>query len=148
MPNDQFEEPQEELENSIAEEHSGAREALSDLYESAIEAERETGIHETSIEKAKRSLILRILSIIAGTFITILGIIMLVAPGPGLLTIVAGLGILAVDVPFARRLLEIARKRVPQNEEGKITQKALLTMVISAIIGIALSAISIWYSLT
>ncbi len=42
---------------------------------------------------------------VAGVFITLLGIIMFVLPGPGFLLVVVGLGILALEYPGARKWL-------------------------------------------
>jgi hypothetical protein len=41
----------------------------------------------------------------AGITLMLLGIVMLVAPGPGILTLALGLGILATEFRWARRLL-------------------------------------------
>jgi uncharacterized protein (TIGR02611 family) len=43
---------------------------------------------------------------IVGTVVVLAGVAMLVLPGPGLLTIIGGLAILALEFPFARRWLE------------------------------------------
>jgi len=42
---------------------------------------------------------------VVGTVVLIAGIIMLVTPGQGVLTILAGLGILGSEFPWAQRLL-------------------------------------------
>lgn len=147
MPDDseQFEENQ----NDESVRHASSRhEKLTQLYESAIEAEQETGRREETEEKAKRSLIVRILSIFAGTIICIIGLIMFVTPGPGLLVLAAGLGILAIDVPFARRLLLIVKNRLPQDEAGKISRRTIITMSITAVLGIAISVVFTWLALT
>lgn len=47
----------------------------------------------------------RILRIGAGFALLALGIVLLVGPGPGWLVILLGLGLLAVDFAWARRLL-------------------------------------------
>ena len=120
------------------------RESFSDLYSSALEAEIETGRREKTPEKAKRSLILRTLSIFFGTVITILGLMMFITPGPGLLVLAAGLGILAIDVPFARNLLNTVKDKLPQDEAGKLTKKTILIMVVMTTIGVGLSVLSIW----
>lgn len=50
---------------------------------------------------------------LAGITVLLLGIVMLVAPGPGILTIALGLGILATEFIWARRLLKrFRRKRI------------------------------------
>jgi|GEM_PF-2589955 len=120
------------------------REALSNLYESAIEAEKGTGRREKTSERAKRSLILRIISIFFGTVITVLGLIMFITPGPGLIVLAAGLGILAIDVPFARNLLNTVKSKLPQDEAGKLSKQTIIVMVVMTTIGVGLSAFSIW----
>jgi uncharacterized protein (TIGR02611 family) len=48
---------------------------------------------------------------LAGVIVLLLGIVMLIAPGPGVLTIALGLGILATEFIWARRLLKRLRQR-------------------------------------
>lgn len=48
----------------------------------------------------------RALRIVAGFALLALGIVLLVGPGPGWLVILLGLGLLAVDFVWARRLLD------------------------------------------
>ena len=50
-----------------------------------------------------------VIAVIGGT-IVLLGVAMLVLPGPGLLTIVGGLAVLGVEFAFARRWLKRARE--------------------------------------
>lgn len=47
----------------------------------------------------------RYLKIVVGFALLFLGLIMVFLPGPGLLTILAGLGLLAADFVWAKRLL-------------------------------------------
>ena len=47
----------------------------------------------------------RFVLLIVGGTVVLLGIVMLVTPGPGLVVIPAGLAILAVEFAWARRLL-------------------------------------------
>lgn len=47
----------------------------------------------------------RVLRIGAGFTLLMLGVVLLVGPGPGWLVILLGLGLLAVDFAWARRLL-------------------------------------------
>jgi tellurite resistance protein TerC len=54
----------------------------------------------TTLKQAKR-----IIVIIIGFTVILLGIIMLVLPGPGILTIVFGLAILGSEFVWARRLI-------------------------------------------
>jgi uncharacterized protein (TIGR02611 family) len=48
----------------------------------------------------------RYLKIVAGFTLLILGILMIVTPGPGWLTILLALGVLAAEFVWARRLLD------------------------------------------
>ena len=48
----------------------------------------------------------RVLRIVAGFTLLALGVVLLVGPGPGWLVILLGLGLLAVDFVWARRLLD------------------------------------------
>jgi hypothetical protein len=47
----------------------------------------------------------------AGTTVTAAGLVMLVIPGPGIVTVAAGLAILGTEFPSARRLLDRLRRR-------------------------------------
>ncbi|MGH8593212.1 MAG: PGPGW domain-containing protein [Gammaproteobacteria bacterium] len=48
---------------------------------------------------------------IIGTIVLLLGVVMLVLPGPALLVIPAGLAILAMEFPWARKWLHVARAK-------------------------------------
>lgn len=48
----------------------------------------------------------RFMKILVGFTLLVLGIIMIVTPAPGWLTIILGLGILAAEFVWARRLLD------------------------------------------
>lgn len=50
----------------------------------------------------------------AGTMLILAGLAMLILPGPGLLTIAAGLAVLATEFVWAERLLTPVRRRVNQ----------------------------------
>ena len=89
------------------------------LYEAAIEAE--LAMPPETEEQAKRSLLRRALRIGGGVILLVLGVVMMVTPGPGLIAIAGGLLLLSEDVPFAARLLEKVRERIPENEDGKIS---------------------------
>ena len=52
-----------------------------------------------------------VVAVIGGTML-LLGMIMLVAPGPGIPVIIAGLGILALEFYWARRWLEHLRQQM------------------------------------
>lgn len=52
-----------------------------------------------------RRLALKIAVTVAGPLVILAGVAMLVLPGPGLVVIAAGFGLLAAEYPWARRLL-------------------------------------------
>lgn len=129
------------------EKHLNRRETLHYLYDSAIEAEKKSGfIKEDTSEKARRSLLVRMLTIILGFIVVVLGLLMLILPGPGLLVTAIGLAILSKDIPFARRLREIVMSKLPQDESGQLTKSTIASMIFVATLGIVLSAISIWWT--
>jgi len=113
------------------------------LEEAAIAAEMETGRREETVEEARRSLVKRTARICAGLVVTGFGVLLLILPGPGLLVVAAGLVILAQDVPFAARLLEKVRARLPADSDGKIPKH----MIVSGI-GVSLVAVagSVWWT--
>jgi uncharacterized protein (TIGR02611 family) len=55
-------------------------------------------------------LIKRIAKVIAGMTVLLIGIIMIITPGPSTLVILGGLAILATEFSWARRSLQIIRK--------------------------------------
>jgi hypothetical protein len=113
------------------------------LEEAAIAAEMETGRHEETVEEAKRGVLRRIARMTAGSFLCILGLVLMVLPGPGLITLAAGLLILSVDVPFAARLLEKVRARLPADADGNVPKHVILSGV-----GISVLAVgaSMWWT--
>jgi hypothetical protein len=61
----------------------------------------------------------RIVRIVSGSTLVMAGTAMLVLPGPGLLTIAAGVSILARDVRWAERLKDRVKARVGQEPRPK-----------------------------
>ena len=66
----------------------------------------------------------RIAVTVAGGFVVLVGIAMLVLPGPGILVIIAGLAILATEYVWAERLLRMAKERAVQAKDKVIRRKA------------------------
>jgi uncharacterized protein (TIGR02611 family) len=126
---------------------TGHREPLSRrerLETAAIEAELATGRREPTIAAAKRSLLVRFVSAIAGVFLVIFGIIMIPLPGPGLLIIIGGLTLLAPDVPFAARLLERLKAKVPTDEQGRYNRRLI---AVGVVFGVAITGFGVWWNL-
>jgi hypothetical protein len=113
------------------------------LEAAAIEAEFETGRRESSVEEARASLLLRATRITFGSIVTVVGLLLLVLPGPGLVVVAAGLALLAQDVPFARRLLHQVRKRLPDDGDGGVSK---IFIVACSAGGVLFMAGSIWWA--
>jgi uncharacterized protein (TIGR02611 family) len=66
----------------------------------------------------------RIAVTVAGGFVVLVGIVLLVLPGPGILVIIAGLAILATEYVWAERLLRMAKERAVQAKDKVIRKKS------------------------
>jgi uncharacterized protein (TIGR02611 family) len=64
----------------------------------------------------------RVFLIIAGFTLLLAGVIMLVTPGPGLLVIFLGLGLLAAEFVWARRLMDRIKR-----EGGRLADRFAVT---------------------
>ena len=64
------------------------------------------GVRERREKHLERNRIIRVVVAIFGFLVVLAGVAMLVLPGPGLLVIAIGLGILALEFVWAERLLE------------------------------------------
>jgi uncharacterized protein (TIGR02611 family) len=118
-------------------------ERLSELEKAAIEAEMATGRHEETIAEAKRHILIRIGRVLLGIVVLTAGLIMLPLPGPGMITIAAGLALLASDVPYARNLLERVRRRLPADEQGRVSRPIVIGGILVSVVTIAFS---LWWT--
>ena len=108
------------------------------LREAAIQAEYATGRQEETEAEARRGVIRRVGTIILGFVVLIGGIIMLALPGPGIITVIAGLAILAQELPWAERLLEYVKKRAKIDElqqQPVWIQVVMWTITVTAVVG-------------
>jgi uncharacterized protein (TIGR02611 family) len=112
------------------------------LETAAIDAELATGRAEETIEQAKRHILVRLGIIVAGSLVTFVGLLLLVLPGPGWVVIFIGLVMLSPEVPFAARMVDQVRRRLPQDEDGKMPMSAIVTMVVMAVLAIGAS---VWW---
>ena len=109
------------------------------LVDAAIEAERQTGKHEDTVEQARRSLMKRLLRTVAGFLLIVIGLAGLVLPGPGWLIIMLGFSLLPYT--WAQRTVVAIRRRVPGvPEDGKIP---VSTWIMLGLFTVAVSAGSI-----
>ncbi len=120
------------------------RDRLESFEQAAIEAEMETGAREETVEEAKRHILVRIARVAAGFMVLIAGIIMLPLPGPGMLTIIAGLALLSSDIPFARRLMHRLRERLPSDEQGNVSRGVVVLSLTGTVL---VTAFSLWWTL-
>lgn len=81
------------------------------LRAAALEAEYQTGRRERTERRANRNIVARIAIIVVGTVVLLAGLVMLVLPGPGVVAILVGLGILAQEFTWADKLLKTVRKK-------------------------------------
>lgn len=122
--------------DSRGEQSAAERFAL--LKEAAIQAEYATGKEEVTEEQAKRHILIRIATIVVGFVILIAGIVMMILPGPGIVGILAGLGLLARELPWAERLVEYVKKRAKIDElkqQPKWVQYVMWFFTIAAMVG-------------
>ena len=66
----------------------------------------------------------RILVTAVGGFLVLVGVALLVLPGPGWLVIFIGLGILATEYVWAERLLKMAKDKATQAKDKVLRKKA------------------------
>ncbi|WP_020495031.1 TIGR02611 family protein [Sciscionella marina] len=67
-------------------------------------------LHRWRDADPRRQFAFRIAIGVLGTLVTVGGLVMIPFPGPGWLVVFAGLGILATEFTWARRLLEFAKR--------------------------------------
>lgn len=102
-------------------------EARERMRAAALEAERETGRHEETLEEAAQSLALRMVRAVAGFLLVGLGITLLPLPGPGWLVIILGLSLL--PFAWAERTIRLIRRSVPGvPEDGRIPASTWVLM--------------------
>ncbi len=113
------------------------------LREAAIAAEYETGVREDTEEEARASIHVRLARMTLGTLVLIGGILLIPLPGPGWLTVAAGLAILAKDVAWADRALERVRRRLPADADGAVDRRVVVGSIVVAVVTFCFS---IWWT--
>ncbi len=115
------------------------------LRAAALEAEYGTGDRERSERAAHRNIVVRLAIIVAGLALVLAGLAMLVLPGPGIVAILVGLGLLAQEFAWADRLLRTVRRRTKVDEVTKQpiwVQAALALVTVTAVVaGIAYAVV-------
>ena len=108
------------------------------LREAAIAAERATGTRERTEDEARRNVIFRLGTIVVGFVVLFGGLAMMVLPGPGIVGIFAGLGILSRELPWAERMLVYAKKKARVDkvkEQPKWVQVTMWAVTAVAVVG-------------
>ena len=108
------------------------------LRAAALAAELATGKREETSADAHRSVLLRVSRMTLGFTVMLVGVIMLVIPGPGWLSIAAGLAILSKDVAWADQALHFIREKIPGvPADGRIPRSTWLVIGLLTASGIA-----------
>jgi hypothetical protein len=119
------------------EHHSRLEEIAEELTHAVYEAERETGVHEETVEEVRRSLALRAVRTVAGFVLIGVGASLIVLPGPGWLVVLMGLSLL--PFAWAERTIRAIRRRVPGiPEDGTIPARTWVVIgvvTVGAIVG-------------
>jgi uncharacterized protein (TIGR02611 family) len=110
----------------------------------AMEAELNTGARERTRERARRNVIVRLAVISFGTLVTLFGLALLVLPGPGIVVVIAGLGILSTEVTWAERLLAYAKRKA---KVDSVTAQHPWVKPVSIAVTVVACAVSIAYAL-
>ena len=84
---------------------------------------------------------------ITGVSVILVGIVLLPLPGPGWIIIFAGLGLLAVEFVWARRLLRFARRQVARWTDW-VRRQSLAVRVGSIVATLAVAVGALWLSYT
>ena len=128
-----------ERDEAQRDEHSANHhERLDLLREAAYQAEYATGEREDSEEQARRHIIIRVGTIVVGSIVLLIGLAMTVLPGPGILGVLAGLGILSRELPWAERMVEYVKKRAKieqLRQQPQWVQVAMWGFTIAAVTG-------------
>ena len=87
----------------------------------------------------------RVLVGVVGGLVTILGVVALIAPGPGWLIIFAGLGILGTEFALAARALKTAKGVANRAIDSTKIDKRQQLIIFAVIAFSALALLVIWY---
>jgi uncharacterized protein (TIGR02611 family) len=87
----------------------------------------------------------RVLVGIVGGLVTLIGVVALVAPGPGWLIIFTGLGILASEFAWAARVLTSAKGVATRAADAAKIQKRHQLLIFAGLSLLSLIFLVIWY---
>jgi hypothetical protein len=123
--------------------HQTLSDAVSEIREAVLEAEASSVCHPETQRQAKAHIIVRVSRVVSGIAVCAAGVALTVLPGPGIPLLLAGLSILAVDIPFAAKLRTalLARTSKVTKHLPRAVKLVLATLGILAVLGA--SAISL-----
>jgi uncharacterized protein (TIGR02611 family) len=87
----------------------------------------------------------RVLVGIVGGLVTLIGVVALIAPGPGWLIIFTGLGILASEFAWAARVLTSAKGVATRAADAAKIQKKHQLLILAGLSLLSLIFLVIWY---
>jgi hypothetical protein len=93
--------------------------------------------------RRQRPLVVRGLVVLAGFGLLLVGALLLVLPGPGLLVIAAGLGLLAMEFRWAASLRDSVLRRTRRIRPQKRWHQVAGTIGLLAL-GAALTVVTVW----
>ena len=70
----------------------------------------------------------RIVVAVVGATVVLIGVVMLLTPGPGLVVIPLGLAILSIEFAWARLWLKRVRERISENSSERRARRAAATV--------------------
>jgi uncharacterized protein (TIGR02611 family) len=89
---------------------------------------------------------LKMVVAVFGGALVVLGLIMVPAPGPGWLVVIAGLSVLAIEYAWAKHVLEFVRDKVRAWTHWIGAQSIMFRAAVGAV-GLLLLAFGLWASL-
>jgi uncharacterized protein (TIGR02611 family) len=106
------------------------------------------GVKERRERHRERSKVVRAAVVLAGFVVVLVGVAMLVLPGPGLPVIAAGLAILALEFVWAERVLERTvdqmSKATDSVKRASRTQRLILVLLGALAVAAAITAALAW----
>ena len=105
------------------------------------------GLQERRARHKERHHLIRVAAAIGGFLVVLLGIILIPLPGPGLLVVAVGLGVLALEFAWAEHLLEKTVDRLGEAGE-RVKSASPVGQAAVALVGVLAAAASLFVAYT
>jgi hypothetical protein len=92
----------------------------------------------------RRPLLLRVLIVLAGFLLLAVGALLLVLPGPGILVIAAGLGMLALEFRWAAALRDVVLRRTQRVRPKKRSHQVIGAVGLLIVAAGVTTAVAVW----